>query len=263
MISYEELSKVFDMDNPLTLEYFETCSKDTEEPKYFERHHILPKCIWKEYTNSVWNKVKLSYADHLRAHIILPDIMIIKKHRMQMLHPLQFMFHNPKYGEFDIPTFIRLKQARSDSISGENHPHFGKPRSEETKEKLRKTNSRPLSEHHRQAIKDAALKGENHPMWGRRGPLSPMYKMPRTKEWLENQSKARKGEVKSETARENFCKYSYECYDLEGNFIKLYRTVRDLVAVGFTDSGKISDVCNGKRKSHRGFIWKKIIKVPL
>ena len=47
-------------------------------------------------------------------------------------------------------------------------------------------------------------------------------------------------------------------FDLEGNLIKEYFCIMDAhrESDGFYDRSKISAVCNGKRKTHRGYAWK-------
>lgn len=44
-------------------------------------------------------------------------------------------------------------------------------------------------------------------------------------------------------------------YDLEGNFIKEWKSIMECGRNGFSD-GNISSCCQGKRKKHKGFIWK-------
>ena len=70
------------------------------------------------------------------------------------------------------------------SLSGKNHPMYGKKLSEETRKKISdaiKGENHPmygkkLSEETRKKISEASNhKGENNPMYGKRGELSPMY----------------------------------------------------------------------------------------
>lgn len=44
-------------------------------------------------------------------------------------------------------------------------------------------------------------------------------------------------------------------FDLNGNLIEVYESVRESARKGFTLSG-VSGVCRGKKKTHKGFIWK-------
>lgn len=47
-----------------------------------------------------------------------------------------------------------------------------------------------------------------------------------------------------------------EQYDMQGNLIGTYRSFYNAALAVEGDSYKISLVCRGKRKSHKGFIWK-------
>lgn len=58
-------------------EYVEFCLNNIEESNiYVENHHILPKCIYPEFSNlkeNPWNSVSLSYENHYIAHSIIMD----------------------------------------------------------------------------------------------------------------------------------------------------------------------------------------------
>ena len=48
--------------------------KDSPTYIYYEGHHILPKCIWPEYSNlksNLWNKVLLTFREHFICHWLL------------------------------------------------------------------------------------------------------------------------------------------------------------------------------------------------
>ena len=44
-------------------------------------------------------------------------------------------------------------------------------------------------------------------------------------------------------------------YDLEGNFIKEWKSTMECGRNGY-DQSHVADCCRGERKTHRGFIWK-------
>lgn len=44
-------------------------------------------------------------------------------------------------------------------------------------------------------------------------------------------------------------------YDLNGKYIKTWNAVQELARAGFS-AGNVSAVCLGKRRSHKGFLWK-------
>lgn len=134
MISYEELRLVFDMENPLTLEYFEVCDTVVES-QYFEEHHILPKSIYPQHYLCAWNKVKLPLELHFRVHEILPFICISKTHTYSMVKSWNCMSQT-REGLIDSKEYTRLKSLHRQSMLGENNPAYGKTISDETREKL-------------------------------------------------------------------------------------------------------------------------------
>lgn len=52
----------------------------------------------------------------------------------------------------------------------------------------------------------------------------------------------------------NKCIKRVKQYDLNGNYIKTYESVRK--AMDETGAKKVSEVCSGKRKTSGGYIWK-------
>lgn len=49
--------------------------------------------------------------------------------------------------------------------------------------------------------------------------------------------------------------HSVDMYDLEGNYIQTFESIAEACKLGFSSS-KISEVCIGNRKHHKGYIWK-------
>lgn len=186
MISYEELSLVFDMDNPLTLEYFELCSKDTEEPKYCHKHHILPKSIYPEFRLSEWNIVKLTYKDHYRAHELLPFICLHEVDRYKMANAWTMMGRFKAVVDADEGLWEHLYKLQVESKLGANNPMYGKSPSVETRAKASKS-----------------LTGLRKPelMKQRLAIAKTGTKMPR--EGVEKSAAAHRGKVPTAEAREN------------------------------------------------------------
>ena len=76
---------------------------------------------------------------------------------------------NPMYGRtgenhpmFGVPRTEEWKKAQSERMSGENHPRFGVPVTEESKKKISEANSGKI----RTGAQKQAMSGENHPMFG-------------------------------------------------------------------------------------------------
>lgn len=60
---------------------------EVEDEIYCEIHHILPRSKFPEFKNEKWNLVRLKYADHTKAHLILAEIHPIKS----FIKPLTFL----------------------------------------------------------------------------------------------------------------------------------------------------------------------------
>lgn len=137
MISYEELSQVFDMDNPLTLEYFELCNVSSE---IGEVHHILPRSLFNELINVKKNKVRLSYQHHLKAHKILPSICLLDENKTKMIRALWLMTHTRSGEAISPEEYEVLKAEFSRNMHGENSPNYGRVVPDSMKEHLSKMN---------------------------------------------------------------------------------------------------------------------------
>lgn len=137
MISYEELSQVFDMDNPLTLEYFELCSEDSAE-EFVHKHHILPKSLFPDHRTSPWNIVKINYKQHVKAHEILPLICLVEKHKHKMVNAYFMLRKSLGCAIEDQSVYDELKRMQRESKFGSKNPMYGKSPSPETRAKTSK-----------------------------------------------------------------------------------------------------------------------------
>ena len=107
----------------------------------------------------------------------------------------------------------KTRRKISESVSGENHPLYGKTLSREHKQKIsEKTAGKTLSEEHKQKISEANS-GENHPFYGKSLPEEHRQKISEsgtgrtfTKEHREKLSKAHTGKTFSEDHRQNLSK---------------------------------------------------------
>ena len=122
---------------------------------------------------------------------------------------------------------IRSEETRkkiSEATTGENHPMYGKHHTEETRKKMSEANKgKHLSEETKKKMSESK-KGENHPMYGRTGENNPNSKQ-------------------------------VVQIDLNTNeVIKVWGSVNEAGRQGFSQ-GNISECCNGKRKTHKGFRW--------
>lgn len=158
----------------LYIKLINRCSSMTEEELsnvYTERHHIVPKCMGGE--NNDENLVKMPVRYHIMAHIILvevyPDIPGLRYAIIRFLNGEHgHVQSNRKMTiekHFSTRLIAKLREDSLKNISGENHPSYGKPRTEEFKR---------LMSH--------KFSGENNPMYGKRGKDNPNYGKPLTED---------------------------------------------------------------------------------
>ena len=122
------------------------------------------------------------------------------------------------------------------------------------------------------------INGENHPMYGRKGEKHPFYGKHHTDENKKKMSEIRKNnpvessrfsgkhhtnESKKKISEASKGKNNPRCrkiaqYDLDGNFIKEWDYITQASDELKISRQHISHVCNGKRKTCGGFIWKYI-----
>lgn len=112
------------------------------------------------------------------------------------------------------------RQKQSKSKKGENNPMYG-----------------------------ISLLGDKNGMFGRNGELNPFYGQHHTEETRKHLSEQKKGK-KHHRARK------IAQYDLQGNLIRVWDYMRQIEEeIGILHGG-ISQCCNGKKDSYKGFKWK-------
>jgi hypothetical protein len=143
-----------------------TAQTRTEDLLYFEKHHILPKSLGGK--NNKENLVKLTAREHFICHWLLTKMVSNTKHRYQMWNAFSCMLYreNSSQHRYKISSrkFEIIKQAGSQ-------------------------------------IKSERFSGENNPMYGKRGDLSPHYGKIWTDEHRKNASESHKGRLRTEEAR--------------------------------------------------------------
>ncbi len=111
---------------------------------YVEKHHILPKSLYPEYTKTKWNIVKLFPEEHLIAHLLLAKIYNNK----EIIHAAHRMTNNSKVNNKKYK-WIREKHAKiiSEAFTGrapwnkgkvgvQDSPMKGKSQSLKSKNKI-------------------------------------------------------------------------------------------------------------------------------
>lgn len=112
-------------------------TKQPVKPAYFERHHIVPRCLGGD--NSSDNIIRLTAEDHIFAHLFLA-----RWHNSRgMWAAVKFIFGqgirlNKTPGRRAIRIAAKAKEEFAKRNSGENNCNYGKPMSEDRKESLRK-----------------------------------------------------------------------------------------------------------------------------
>ena len=159
---------------------------------YFEIHHIIPKCLGG--TNDQTNLVLLTPEEHFIAHLLLTKIYpdnhsIVFAAWMMTASSDKNPRNNKAYGWLK----RRFSKAMSESKKqlppeknpmfgkfGKDNPNFGKKRTEEQKQKLKKPKSeehkrklkKPKSEEHKHKLREAFSKidrtGENNSCFGKK-----------------------------------------------------------------------------------------------
>lgn len=130
----------------------------------------------------------------------------------------------------------------------ELHDRDGGPRSEETKQKLRK----PKSEEHKIKIGNANRRPKPE---GFREKLQ----KPKTQSHKENISKSKLGKSKPVGFGEKIAELkskTIQQFDLKENFIREFNSIKDANLFLNKKSQSIARACRGERKKAFGFIWK-------
>lgn len=138
----------------------------------------------------------------------------------------------------------RQSEKMKGKFKGENHPMYGKHRSEETKQKI--SNGRK-----------GKYCGENNPMYGKQ----------HTEETKQKMSIAMKGKQLSEETKQKMSitrkgkpQYKHRKpilqFTLDNVFVRDWDSAKSASIELNINSGFITAVCKGKHKSAYGFIWK-------
>lgn len=117
------------------------CKQMTSEELsgYNEKHHILPKCMGGG--NNKENLIKLPIRYHIMAHIILVEAYP-ENYKLRYSMNMMLFSNKPKINEvvrahFSTRTIARERELCIINKKGENHPVYGKYRTEEEKELTR------------------------------------------------------------------------------------------------------------------------------
>ena len=141
------------------------------------------------------------------------------------------------------PHSEETKRKMSESLKGEKNPNYGKQLSEEHKRKL-----------------SEAKKGEKHPNYGKHRSEETKRKISESRkgkycgEKHPNYGKHRSEETKRKIS-ENKSKSVVQIDPTTNKIVKVWESAREADRHGGFDFKNISQCCNGKRKTHKGYKW--------
>lgn len=113
---------------------------------YVERHHIVPKSLGgkDDITNLVW----LTAEEHLKVHLLLPNMVENKEHKRKMLAAAVRMCNpqsrtqqrtfNNNYSELRKEAALFHSEYMKGRNLGHKNPFYGKKHTEESKQKISK-----------------------------------------------------------------------------------------------------------------------------
>ena len=156
---------------------------------------------------------------------------------------------NPFYGRHHSEeSKKKISDTHKGLLSGEKHPFYGRHLSEETKRKLSKANKgKHLSVEHKRKISEATS-GEKNPFYGRQHSEESRRKMSGSHK---GKPAYNKGIPRSEEVKKKLSKKVLQ-FTLNGEFVREWPSVAECGRNGFCQ-GAVSECCQGKRKSHKGF----------
>lgn len=205
--------------------------------EYKERHHIMPKCMGG--TNDEENLIDLYAQEHFVAHQLIAN----ENPSCNALHYALWNMSNvigatgERY-KLTPEEYENIRKNISKKFSGVNNPMYGKRspmygkhHSKETKEKMRnRALGRKMSEEFKLAASEYWIgkrKGENNPMYGRRGGDNP-----KAKPVLQ--------------------------FNIDGTFLRRWESAKDVQKELGIKAPNIVDCCNHKKyhKTAGGFIWR-------
>lgn len=227
--------------------------------QYHERHHIVPKCIGG--TDEVNNLIDLFAREHYIAHQLLakenPDNDKLTYAWWAMSHWInettqeRYKITPEEYEEAKLAYSKFMSERMSGencpfygiSRYGEDNPHYGHTHSPETKALLSKlAKGRKHTQESKNKISNS-LKALNRTPWNAGKHL--------------NEEHRRKVSIGGKNSELKF-RRKVKQYDLQGNFIKEWKSIQEANEFYNTSEGggHISDCCNYKRNIAFGFIWR-------
>jgi len=193
------------------------------EGEYYEKHHIIPKCVGSKDKSLV----NLTAREHFIAHWLLTKMFMDEIITRKMLFAFGIMRLNGNGQGRNLSSwqFEKARKAFSKVMTGKSNPNYGKKFSNETRKKMskiKKGRGNPMyGKHHTEKTKKklrlhstgkkhseetkrkisenhADFSGKNNPMYGILGKDHPLYGRKHTKETIRKMSEIKRGKKFSE-----------------------------------------------------------------
>lgn len=180
------------------------------------------------------SEIKTSTRDELREML-----NVLEKQYIEKLAP-EYNFAPGGLGNTGVTWTDERREKFKELMSGENNPCFGKPKSDETREKLSK-----------------ALKGRVISEESRVKRIETMKGIPKSDETREKMKEAAKNRTnKMPSGKEHHNSKSVIQCDLHGNLIKTFDSIHHAAKELSIQPGGICMCCKGKLKTTGGYVFK-------
>lgn len=138
---------------------------------YYERHHILPKCLGGENTED--NLVLLTAREHYVIHKLLREIYPKNKKLMYAVHRMMYSINKKNHKrDYAISSreYERMRKECSKAFLGSNNPMYGKTHTKEAALKISETHlGRKRSKKSREK-QGETVSGKGNHMYGKKRP---------------------------------------------------------------------------------------------
>lgn len=173
-----------------------------------------------------------------------------------MIYDLRVGYNKNYGGDSGRPT-EETKRKMSESAKGEKHPMYGKHHSEEAKRKMSESaKGRQFSEETRRKLSEAKKgKGMQFSEETKRKMSEAKKGKYRSEEIKRKISEANKGRHHSEETKRKLSKSVVQIDFTTNKIVKVWESSTEAVRQEGFNHSAISQCCNGKRKTHKGYKW--------
>lgn len=236
--------------------YLVTYSGD-KLPKYYIGSTSKEKANSGKYFGSICsNKYKEIFLNEKKYNIHLFKIKILSTHLNRKDAVSEELKLQIKYNVVNSNNYMNESLASVNGffgrdVSGKNHPMYGKKHSEKTRNKLKIARSKRI-------ITEETKRKMSESSKGRKLSDEHKRKLSESNQGLKRSDKTKKkiseSKIGSTPWNKGLIKDIILQLDMDNNIIKEWYSLIELEEYGYQKSNAIN-VCNGKRKSHKGYRW--------